>query len=379
MSELILTNARVVTEGQCFLGTLIVEEGLITAIDRGPTRVAGAINCEGDHILPGLIELHTDNLERHVAPRPGVRWPALAATLSHDAQIVASGVTTVFDAVSIGDIVEGSDRLRNLKTMVGAVTESVGRKLTRARHYLHLRCEVSYEDLETLLLPLIDEPLVRLVSMMDHAPGQRQFKDVEAYARYYRDSFKLDEETFQTLLERHVRSSKECAAKHRTMVAAACRERNLPMASHDDTTAEHVEESEALGMKIAEFPTTAEAARLSHDKGLAVMMGAPNLVRGHSHSGNVSAMDMAEGGSLDILSSDYMPSSLLMGVLKLWHTARWHLPDAVALVTRNPARVAGLNRLGVLAEGNIGDAIRVRFDDDVAVVRNVWRAGERIL
>ena len=192
--------------------------------------------------------------------------------------------------------------------MVGAVTESVGRKLTRARHYLHLRCEVSYEDLETLLLPLIDEPLVRLVSMMDHAPGQRQFKDVEAYARYYRDSFKLDEETFQTLLERHVRSSKECAAKHRTMVAAACRERNLPMASHDDTTAEHVEESEALGMKIAEFPTTAEAARLSHDKGLAVMMGAPNLVRGHSHSGNVSAMDMAEGGSLDILSSDYMPS-----------------------------------------------------------------------
>ena len=151
------------------------------------------------------------------------------------------------------------------------------------------------------------------------------------------------------------------------------------MASHDDTTAEHVEESEALGMKIAEFPTTAEAAQLSHEKGLSVMMGAPNLVRGHSHSGNVSAMDMAEGGSLDILSSDYMPSSLLMGVLKLWRTARWHLPDAVALVTRNPARAAGLNRLGVLAEGNIGDAIRVRFDDDVAVVRNVWRAGERIL
>jgi len=378
MNRLILTNAKIVKERETCLGTLVVEEGLITAVDQGVTRVPEAIDCEGDHILPGLIELHTDNLERHVAPRPGVRWPPLAATLSHDAQIVASGVTTVFDALSLGDIVEGSDRLRNLKSLVNAVTEGVGRKLTRARHHLHLRCEVSYDDLESLLMPLIDNPLVRLVSLMDHAPGQRQFKDVESYASYYRDSFKLDEDTFQTLLERHSRSSQECASRHRSMVAGVCRERNLPMASHDDTTAEHVAESEALGMTIAEFPTTAEAARLSHEKGLSVVMGAPNLVRGHSHSGNVSAMDMAEEKSLDILSSDYMPSSLLMGILKLWRVAKWRLPDAVALVTANPARAAGLSRLGVLAEGNIGDAVRVRFDDDVAVVRRVWRAGERI-
>lgn len=378
MSRLVLTNARVVTEDQCFLGTLVVEEGIITAVDRGLTRVPEAIDCEGDHVLPGLVELHTDNLEKHVMPRPGVRWPTMAATLSHDAQIVASGVTTVFDALTLGEIVEGSDRLHNLKGMVGAVVNGVGRNLTRARHYLHLRCEVSYDDLESLLLPLIDEPLVRLVSMMDHAPGQRQFKDLDAYARYYRDSFHLDEEAFQRLVERHASSSREHAAAHRKTVAEICRERNLPMASHDDATPEHVEESVALGIRIAEFPTTTEAARLSHEKGLAVMMGAPNLVRGQSHSGNVSAMEMAEAGALDILSSDYMPSSLLLAVLKLWRVAGWHLPKAVALVSANPARAAGLSRLGLLREGKIGDAIRVRFDDDVAMVRRIWRSGERI-
>ncbi len=378
MNQLVLTNARIVTEDQCFLGTLVIDEGIITAIDRGPTRMEGAINCESDHLLPGLIELHTDNLEKHVTPRPGVRWPTLAAAMSHDAQIVASGVTTVLDALTLGDIVEGSDRLRNLKGMIGAITEGVGRNLLRARHYLHLRCEVSYDELESLLMPVIDEPLVRLVSLMDHAPGQRQFKDTDSYARYYRDSFKLEEGTFQLLMERHARSSQERAPGHRAMVIAACQERNLPMASHDDTTPEHVAESLESGMHIAEFPTTAEAAALSHEGGLSVMMGAPNLVRGQSHSGNVSAMDMAEAGTLDILSSDYMPSSLLMAVHKLWRTARWHLPDAVALVTANPARAAGLSRLGVLQGGYIGDVVRVRFEDDATVVRQVWRAGNRI-
>ena len=379
MTSVILTNAKVVTEDCCFLGTLVIEHGTITAVDRGTTKVPGAIDCDGDHLLPGLVELHTDNLEKHVQPRAGVRWPTSAAALSHDAQITAAGITTVFDAVALGDVSEDSDRLRNLSDMVTAISGIVSRGLARARHYLHLRCEVSYEKLPDLVNPLIDDPLVKLISVMDHAPGQRQFADPETYARFYRDNYKLDEDTLRREMERHAWSSREYAPFHRTWVSELCRQRGLPMASHDDATRADVSESVTLGVRIAEFPTTMEAATASRTEGLSVMMGAPNLVRGQSHSGNVSALALAEEGALDILSSDYMPSSLLMAVLKLWRHAGWRLPDAVSLVTARPARAVGLRRLGTLEPGNIGDVIRVHFETDVVAVRQVWRAGERVM
>jgi alpha-D-ribose 1-methylphosphonate 5-triphosphate diphosphatase len=149
------------------------------------------------------------------------------------------------------------------------------------------------------------------------------------------------------------------------------------LASHDDTLVEHVACSARFGVALAEFPTTRAAAQACRDNGIAVMMGAPNLVRGGSHSGNVAAADLAAAGLLDILSSDYVPSALLYGAVMLGEI--WgDLARAMATVTAAPANAAGLVDRGRLAEGMRADVIRFKLAEGVPALRGVWSAGKRV-
>ena len=174
-SEQILSNARIVTAEREFLGSLLLRDGLIAAVDEGASRLPQAQDLGGDYLLPGLVELHTDNLEKHMSPRPGVDWPSASAVLTHDAQIVAAGITTVFDALSIGDINPRGRRMQQLPAMIEAIAASEAAGQTRAEHRLHLRCELCHPDALTIYRDLVEHPLVALVSVMDHSPGQRQF------------------------------------------------------------------------------------------------------------------------------------------------------------------------------------------------------------
>lgn len=376
---LILSNARIVTASGIVAGSLLVEDGRIAAIDAGPTGVAGAIDCHGDYLLPGLVELHTDNLERHFTPRPGVRWHAVSACLSHDAQMAAAGITTVFDAVSLGDMIDGSARQANLEAMIGTLGQVADHGWFKADHRLHLRCEVSAPSINALFDTFIDDPRVGIVSLMDHTPGQRQFVREDKYREYYMGKYGFTAEQMAAFTVRQQELSARHATPNRQRLAAACRGRAVVLATHDDATVAHVDEAVDLGIHFSEFPTTVEAARHSHDAGMMVLMGGPNLVRGGSHSGNVAALDLARAGCLDVLSSDYVPASLLHGLFLLHHgELAWSLPQAVALGTINPARAAGLDDRGRLAPGLRADLIRVFDTGDAPVVRAVWRQGQRV-
>jgi len=175
MSPLILTNARIVTRDEVVLGTVEVEHGRIVSVDRGNTSLPGAQDLQGDYLIPGLIELHTDNMEKSFTPRPGVRWPSIPAAVAHDVQVVGAGITTVFDALAVGDVMQSSSRIAQLKDMSETVTKAKKQGLLRADHYLHMRCEMSFETVVDLFHPCDENPMVRLVSLMDHAAGQRQF------------------------------------------------------------------------------------------------------------------------------------------------------------------------------------------------------------
>jgi alpha-D-ribose 1-methylphosphonate 5-triphosphate diphosphatase len=177
--EFVLTNARIVTPDELFHGTVRVTDGIITGIDEEKSTGVPSLDLEGDYLLPGLIELHTDNLEKHFVPRLGVRWPSMAAMLSHDASIIAAGITTVFDAVAVGDTVEKCTRLRDLQEMVDAIQAAQEKKMLRADHFLHLRCEIGYPQVLDLFESFVHDPLVRFASLMDHTPGQRQFTRIE--------------------------------------------------------------------------------------------------------------------------------------------------------------------------------------------------------
>ncbi len=375
---ILLSNARIVTRRDVVRGTVAVDAGAITAVERGRSPVTTALDLEGDYLVPGAVELHTDVLERHAAPRPGVQWPEVAAVVAYDAQLAASGITTVLDSLAIGYLFDPGQRPRHPGPLVEAIRRARHAGLLRSDHFLHMRCEVSTEVVVEDFEPFAGDPLVRLVSLMDHSPGQRQFVSLGKYRAYNQGRYGLTDAQVDDLVHRRVEERAKYADRHRAAITALCRKHGLVMASHDDATASHVDEAIQGGAVVAEFPTTLEAARAAHDSGLAVLAGAPNLVRGRSHSGNVSAAELADLGLLDILSSDYVPASLLHGAFLLHLRHGIPLPDALAMVSLTPAHRVGFDDRGEIAPGKRADLVRVRVVDDLAVVRGVWCQGERV-
>jgi alpha-D-ribose 1-methylphosphonate 5-triphosphate diphosphatase len=376
--EVIFTNARIVLADGVLAGSVAVRAGLIAAVDGGASSLPGAIDCDGDLLMPGLVELHTDNIERHTEPRPGASWPVESATLNDDRELAAAGITTVLNSFCVGEVHSQSPRLSRLYEMAEAVDYHLALNSLKIDHYFHWRCEVSYPGLPQLLAPIIDHPRLRLISVMDHTPGQRQFVDSRKYAEYYQGKFDMSDAELAEFMEARTRDAQTFGAANRRYAVDAAHARNIPLASHDDATLAHVQEAIADGVAVAEFPATVEAARASHGAGMKVLAGGPNIVRGKSHSGNVSAAELARLGLLDIVSSDYMPCSLLWGALKLHREAELPLYVALAAVTRTPALAIGLEDRGAIEPGLRADLIRVTPMDGAPLVREVWCMGERV-
>lgn len=378
MSERILRNARIVTADECFVGTVLIRNGLISEVARGDSACLEAEDLEGDYLMPGLVELHTDNLEKHMLPRPGVHWDPDSATVVHDAQCASAGITTVLDAVMIGSRDQESVRARMQETAIDSMERCRDDGVLRVDHLLHLRCEVAAADILSVFERHVDRADLRLISVMDHTAGQRQWRDLAKYRQYMERNGRYTDESFRDMLAAQREGHEAWAAGHRGKVVAAARERAIPVASHDDTEIEHVIEASGEGITMSEFPTTVDAAAAARAVGMNIIMGAPNLVRGGSHSGNVSAAELAERGLLDILSSDYVPTSLLMSAFALHHTLGWRLPRAVAAVSRTPARAVGLFDRGEIAPGHRADLIRVRPRERNGVVMSTWVKGARV-
>lgn len=377
--NILFTNGRIVLRDQVHAGSVHVESGQITSVNGGSSTLPGAIDLEGDYLLPGLVELHTDNFERHLMPRPKTRWPELPALLGHDAEIAAAGITTVYDALGVGDTDPEAMRGQDMAPVLLALKKGQDDDLLRADHKLHIRCELPAANVLDLFAPFVDHPLVGLISLMDHTPGQRQWMDVEQARTYYTGKKGWSDTKFDTAVIEARDLQQTYAIPHRKHFVEHARRKGIPLASHDDTLPLHIEEAQAEGVAISEFPTRVEAARAARDAGLSIIMGAPNVVRGGSHSGNVSAMHLAQLGLLDSLSSDYVPASLLMAVFRLVREGGIDLPAAVAMVTRNPARSTGLSDRGEIAQGLRADLVQVRVIDDQPVVRAVWRGGRRVV
>lgn len=376
MPDLLLDNARLVLPDTIVHGHLRIADGAICEIGEGRIAHAAAIDCDGDYLLPGLVELHTDNLEKHLLPRPGAHWPAAAALRAHDAQLLAAGITTALNAISVGE--EDAEEAVDPQQVLTALADARATGSLRIEHAVHLRCELPCPDLAERLQPLLATPALRLLSLMDHTPGQRQFHDLERYRAYSaRHGNARDDDQFDARV-RHLQDLQRRHADHnRQRVIALALELRLPLASHDDSELIHIAEAVEANACIAEFPVNLATAVAAHAAGLQVLAGAPNLVRGGSHSGNVAAADLARAGVLDALSSDYVPGSLLLAAFQLGGWESIGLARAVAMVTRTPARAIGYRDRGELAAGQRADLLRVRVVDGLPQVEAVWVRGER--
>lgn len=375
--EFAFRNARIVAGEEAFIGSLLVRGGAIADVARGSSAVGE--DLEGDVLMPGIIDLHTDSLERHYFPRANIDWNPVSAAVTHDGCLLSVGVTTTFDSMSVGSYnanpARGEETLRRL---VDGLLNAQRAGLLKGDHRVHWRCETTSDHLRERLEHLADHPMTAMVSLMDHTPGQRQYRNVEKHTASWRAGGMSDlavEERLSAARERQARN----AAPNRAYVAALARERGLPLASHDDEDETHVDEAAALGATVSEFPVTVAAARRARERGMTIFMGGPNLIRGGSYSGNVRASELAELGLLDGFASDYVPRSLIECAFRITgEPFGWSLARGVALVTDAPARASGLTDRGRIAPGLRADVVRVRQVDGLPIVRGVWAEGRRV-
>lgn len=369
-------NARIVTADGIIDGGLAVEGDRIA----GLTQATADIDLDGAFLIPGIVDLHTDHVERHTHPRVGVLWPALPALLAYDAVIISGGTTTVFDSLSVGASMQKQERRELFEPLVATLREAVAQDLFRAQHLLHLRCEISDPATPWLVDASIDFPETQLISVMDHTPGDRQSPDVDKWFWHMIRDMEVHEDEGRRMMEELFERSRTHGASVRKHVTEAAVKANVPLMSHDDRTFDHVDEAVGEGCTISEFPTTLTAARHARERGMAIVAGAPNYLRGGSQSGNVAVAELLVEGLVDVLASDYIPRSPLDAAFAIAadHAMPYDLPQAMAMVTEAPAKMAGIGDRGTIAEGQRADLVAVKLAGAQPVVQAVWREGKQV-
>lgn len=359
----IFTNANIVTpdeilENHC----LAVNNGKITAIgQRIGNETAEIIDCHGGYLMPGIIDIHSDMIENLLQPRSTAMMSFQLGLDEAEKQLCACGITTIYHSVSMYK--EGtwdSREIRSAKS-VKKLSELIKKKKTGS-HLIHNKYHLRYE-LDNIkcydnVLELMDNGNVDLLSIMDHRPGQGQYKDLSIYRRHLPNQGRdLSDEEFAQLVERE-QTKPMIEGEKLTDLVKKAKSLGIPVSSHDDDSSECIQRDIKLGVDISEFPITLEVAKEAKSASIAALLGAPNILLGGSHSGNLSAEVAVKEGCGDILCSDYYPQALLRAVFYLANKGVLTLPQAVKLVSLNPAKAVKIgDETGSLEVGKTADML----------------------
>lgn len=369
--SLALTNARVVTTDSVVEGGVRVEGDRIIGVgDVDTTSATQVIDVGGRYVLPGLVDLHGDDIESHLYPRAGARMDTNMALAAADRANLAAGITTKFHAVSF----ERDEDEGRSPALAREIVARMGRVDLVADHRLHARCEVTQAECVDAVLEVVADGHADLVSVMSHIPGKGQFRDVEAFLDYYRESTDHSVEEARERIERRGEVSMDTLRERVDRVVQAAHEAGAVTASHDDEDPAEAERLAAAGVDISEYPITLETARRASELGMATAMGAPNLVRGASQWGNLETRAAIEAGVVDALVADYHPMSLLAAAFV---DTGEPLPDRVARVTAAPAAAVGLGERGRIEPDARADLVVVDREPTPTVTRGLV-AGEPV-
>ncbi|SSC65151.1 alpha-D-ribose 1-methylphosphonate 5-triphosphate diphosphatase [Ciceribacter selenitireducens] len=368
-----LENARIVTPEGVHHGSLTIEDGRIAALGQDAPKGATRINLGGDLLLPGLIDLHGDAIEKEVEPRPNAFFPLPVALNTIDRRMAAAGVTTAFHGISFAEGELGVRDVAFAETLARALHEFSG----AVDHHVHIRYELTDAASETRVTRLIDEGVASLLSFMDHTPGQGQFRDVAAYGAYLSRVYAKDEgEILDRITAKQAEAGNIVARVER--LAQHARPHGVALASHDDEGADRVAFMARMGATISEFPLDLDTARAGRAAELVTLFGAPNVLRGCSQSGALSARDAILAGVAGALCSDYAPQAMLPAIGVLTGKMGLDWPQALDLVAGAPARATGLGDRGVIARDKRADLIRVRDVGGALSVAATWVAGAQV-
>ncbi len=370
MSRMLITNVRIVLPNRILdPGWVYLENGLIIEVGeglKGKNNRFDVLDGEGAYLLPGLVDIHSDAIEREVQPRPNVFWDVDIACREIERRMVIHGITTIFHTVSFssGEGVR-SDVLASLVVRRIAAMSKFPHLI---RNLVHLRYEVSNIYSLKLIENLLEEGTVQLLSFMDHYSDQGQYRNAEDYRREAGNIYRLEEEECLELPAQKMEERKRVDTQQLERLSSMTDCGRIRIASHDDDSREKVDAMLRLGVSIAEFPVNLDTALYARSLGMQVCVGAPNLLRGRSHGNNLSASEALHQRAANILCSDYHPPAFLYAVFRLALNG-FGLPAATCTATLNPAIATGLDdRLGSIREGKKGDLILVHLVDDKPVI-----------
>ncbi|WP_248927617.1 alpha-D-ribose 1-methylphosphonate 5-triphosphate diphosphatase [Paenibacillus hamazuiensis] len=375
-----ICGGRIVTpDGIIENGTLVMENGVIAEILRFP-QVPGPndLDAGGMFVLPGIIDTHSDAIEHEMQPRPTSLFPIELSFYELERKLAAQGITTIYHSLSMWDDNSAKEIRRNqsVKKVIRTIRELASQRRL-IRHRVHLRFEIVNLSAVPHVVEMLEGGELDQLSFMDHTPGQGQYRNLEVQKRFVMERQKLSEEETLKLLEAR-RQQPKVSRENLSMVAELAKSKGVPLASHDDDSIDKLDLVESWGASISEFPVDLQVALEAKNRGLHVVMGAPNVMLGRSHSNNLSALEAIREGVVDILCSDYYPPSMLQAAFLL-HKLGYDLPFACNMISLNPAKALGIgDRTGSLEAGKDADVLLAYTRDDRPVIDQVLVGGQTV-
>lgn len=374
-TAIIISGGKVVLENETVQASILIRDGIIEQIVLDEQQLdmieanteAKLIDANGMYVLPGLIDIHCDAIEKEVQPRPNTLFPLQPALLDFERKLPVYGITTMYHSLSLG--VGLSLRGDHLMTELIEFIHQYRQEREIIRNRIHLRYEVSYDIGLDIVEKYIDENYIDYLSYMDHSPGQGQYRAEGSFEKYVMKnqgvSFDEVNVIITELLERQARID----WKHLKLLAERAKQKGIAVASHDDDTYEKIDAAISCGVAVSEFPITLEVAQYATNRGMKVCVGAPNVVRGASHDNNLRAIDAISANCAHIICSDYHPSSMLQAIFTIAKQEVLPLHEATKLATLYPAEAMnGAAHIGSIAEGKAADLIMVDHFHDTAFV-----------
>lgn len=369
--ETILRSKNVLINEEFIAADIVIQGENIKRVDAfGSNEVA--VDLGEKKIAPGIVDLHSDAIEKEIEPRPGATFSIETAVAELDKKLSMAGVTTMFHAIGFEENPKKKRSIDLAREQIEEIYEA-NKKHLGVDNYIHARFELSSDEAVEPIKEVISKGMVKLVSLMDHSPGQGQFKSLESFKKYYGSYYGLNEDEVQSVVDKKLNKDEE---KINDLIAHS-KKHNLTLLSHDDDCIQKLDGLLNLGVQISEFPLDLEVAKYAVSKGIATGMGAPNIVRGGSQSGNIAAIELVKENVCKYLCSDYHPTSMLQAVYRMKEDANLDIAKGFSMVTSTPAKYANLNDRGEIAVGKKADII-VIDDEHIPKVVLTLKDGESI-